>query len=160
MVDTGTRYVVLEWLRRNTTQLVIEAILDRWVYELGTPDSWLVDPAGEFVSNDFGNFCRRFSIDMYCVPTEAHWGNPAERYIQAEKAWIKRFLEANRRVAMSKGCCAAQYGLKTIVLTKGYNVMQRMEGGDLRLPGLMSSNTSALTPRDCGWLKVTTNPLE
>lgn len=160
MASVGTLRVEIIWLRNKTSELVRDALLEKWEYERGTPQGWLLDPAGEFMGEVFENFCRRFSIDIYCVPTEAQWGNPAERYIGAAKSWIIRFLEANEHVAMSRACAAAGYGLNNLSMSTGFSPMQRMQGGDLRLPHLMSSNLAGLLPGNAGWPETAQSSME
>ena len=109
---------------------------------------WLLDPAGEFTSDIFMNFCRRWSTDIYGIPTEGHWGNPVERYIQVAKSFLRRFRLQYPQIGIRMACKACAYAINETGVKAGFNAHQRHLGGSLRLPSALDSHATAMLEED------------
>ena len=73
MLDAGTNFQVAFLSDDRSSKSMIEGIKLRWFAWAGPPRQLMSDSAGEFCSDEFGQFLQRYNCRSIVIPAEAHW---------------------------------------------------------------------------------------
>ena len=73
LIDAATNFHIAIPAECRVTSHVIELIKTHWITWAGAPRTLMSDSAGEFCSEEFGNFLQSLDVKSVIVPAEAHW---------------------------------------------------------------------------------------
>ena len=93
LVDYASSFQVMVPIgRRETGELLRQALLDKWLAWAGPPQALRLDPARPNLGNMLSDFCNNHGIAVEQTPAEAHWQlGKVERHGQ----WFQRILSGS-----------------------------------------------------------------
>lgn len=79
VLDNFSKYVLLQPLRKATTDGVIQFLHDHVLIVSGVPEIIVSDNGTQFVSKAFTDFSEQYSIQLFITPLYTPQCNPSER---------------------------------------------------------------------------------
>ena len=73
VLDVGTNFHIAFVVPDRTTTTLIEHFQNHWILWAGSPKAIMTDSAGEFCSDEFGQFLQSHDTRSIVVPADAHW---------------------------------------------------------------------------------------
>ena len=74
VLDAGTNFhVAIPFVHRPTSLELSQQLMTYWFNWAGPPKMIMSDSAGEFCSDEFGQFLQRHDVQSRIIPAEAHW---------------------------------------------------------------------------------------
>ena len=73
MIDAATNFHIAIPAECRSSQHLIELIKTHWITWAGAPRTLMSDSAGEFCSEEFGQFLQSLDVKSIIIPADAHW---------------------------------------------------------------------------------------
>ena len=139
LVDYATSLqVVVPLGRKETGELLLTALRDRWVSWAGPPCTLVLDPARPNVGEVLSEFCNNQGINVEQTATEAHWQlGKVERHGQWFQQILNRVLDDIKPTTEEewKNCVVQTQSAKNSLLAEaGASPFQLVYGRNPRVP--------------------------
>ena len=139
LVDYASSFQVMVPIgRRETGELLRQALLDKWLAWAGPPQALRLDPARPNLGNMLSDFCNNHGIAVEQTPAEAHWQlGKVERHGQWSQRILSRVLDEVKPANESEWVTClvqAQSAKNTLISESGASPYQFVFGRNPRVP--------------------------
>ena len=143
MLDAGTNFQIAFLADDRSSKSMIEAIRHRWFAWAGPPRHLMSDSAGEFCSEEFGQFLQTHNCRSIVIPAEAHWQlGRCERHGSILQHMLEKYeidLPIDDDHMMSEALIQCTNAKNSLSRYRGYSPEILVLGKATQIPGSNSS---------------------